>query len=98
MGYRIEYDGEVVHWKQERMQLHRIVCYTLICFLIFAALTYLAWPAGWQVLEQWIYPGDAMVTKSALTHMARNLRNGEQLADAVVTFCREIIDGAQIPG
>ena len=98
MGYRIEYDGEVVRWKQERMRLSRIVCYTLICFLIFGLLTYFAWPTGWQVFEQWIYPGDTMVTKTALTHMATNLRNGEQLTDAVVTFCREILDGAQIPG
>lgn len=98
MGYRIEYDGEVVRWKQERMQLHRILCYSLICFLLFAGLTYFLWPAGWQAMEQCFYPGDTLVTKTALHHMALNLRNGEDFGDVVVTFCREILDGAEIAG
>ena len=98
MGYRIEYDGEVVRWKQEGMQLHRVVGYSLVCFLLFVVLTYFLWPGGWQTLEQVIYPGNSMVTKSALQNMAVNLRDGAPLGDAVVTFCQEIIENAQITG
>ena len=98
MAYRIEYDGEVVHWKQERMHTMRILGYALVCFVLFSAVVYFVWPAGWACMEQLLYPGDAPVTKTALQNMAFNLRSGQALGDAVLTFCREILDGAQIPG
>ena len=96
MGYRIEYDGEVVVWKQERVNGLRVFSMAMVCLLLFGILSYHFWPEGWSVLETWIYPGDLQVTKAAFQNMADNLQAGVGISDAVTVFCREILDGAQI--
>ena len=93
MGYRIEYDGEVVVWKQESHHGNRMLLYSGVFFVLFLIITHLFWPEGWVQLENWIYPGDAAVTKEALQNMASGLRAGIDLSDAVTAFCREIIHG-----
>ena len=94
MGYRIEYDGEVVVWKRESHHGNRILLYSGMFFVLFLIMTHLFWPEGWVQLENWIYPGDAAVTKEALQNMASELRTGMYLSDAVTAFCREIIHGS----
>lgn len=98
MGYRIEYGDTPVRWKTERLRWGRIALYGGICFLLFCVLTVTYWPAGAEMLADWIYPGDAEVTRQAFHQMALQLRAGESVKDAVMVFCREILDGAQIPG
>ena len=97
MGYRIEYDGEVVIWKPERINGLRIFSLAMIFLLLLGIYSYHFWPDGWEALETWIYPGNTRVTKEAFQNMAENLQAGVGISDAVTVFCREILDGAEIP-
>lgn len=96
MSYRIVYGEEPVRWQRKSMRVGRIAAYTTVCLILFASLTWKFWPAGAEVLQEVFLPGDADVTRQALSNMAENLRAGEAIGDAVAVFCREIVDGAQI--
>ena len=41
-------------------------------------------------------PGDKEVTKAAFTDMVEELENGESMQNAITTFCREVLDGAEL--
>lgn len=96
MGYRIVYGNEPVRWKERKVRLGRVAAYTAVCLVLFATLTSKYWPEGTEVLQEVLLPGDAAVTRQALVNMADNLRAGEAIGDAVVVFCREIMDSAQL--
>lgn len=95
MSYRIVYGEEPMHW-QKKNRTGRIVAYTAICLILFLTLTWKFWPAGAEVLQEVLLPGDAELTRQALTNMVENLRAGEAIGDAVSVFCQEIVDGAQL--
>lgn len=98
MGYRIVYEGGELHRNPNRINWYRVVAYSCVCLLLFYLLTAAFWPEGVQSLEGWIYPGNVSITKNALKTMSMQIQSGERISDAVTAFCREIINGAQIPG
>ncbi len=49
----------------------------------------------WQGGLLWLLPGDPEVTRNALQTMIDSLSDGETLGEAVATFCREVVAGAQ---
>lgn len=95
MSYRIVYGEEPV-FKQKKIRTGRIAAYTAVCLILFASLTLKFWPSGAELLQEVFLPGDAEVTRHALSNMAENLRAGEAIGDAVAVFCREIVDGAKL--
>lgn len=94
MGYRIEYPGIPVRWSPEKLNWGRVLCYGGLCFGLLTLLVSFFWTEGREVLTDWLYPGDAAVTRQALIRMAARLKDGEELGEAVLVFCREIINGA----
>lgn len=91
MGYLIQYEPELNHkyrikgkWRPDK----RFMFWGCIC----AAMVVLAViPAVRQWVLEFLIPGDAQVTTSAFSQFVSDLRSGEQLSDAVTTFCQEIL-------
>ena len=47
---------------------------------------------------RFLLPGDPVVTEQAAQHMLDSIRNGDDMYDAVTTFCIEVLtDGMQDP-
>lgn len=94
MAYRIIYGEEPCHAPSCSSKPNRILPMSAGFLLLFLLLTGAFWPEGRAKLENLLLPGDPQVTKSALVQMVEDLRTGEAPGDAVVTFCREVMDGA----
>ena len=90
MSYKIVYGS----------QMHRVpikgkgspMAVGIAVFLIL--VLYLAAGAG-ERFRELLLPGDAAVTGAALQNMVENLKDGEDLSDAVTAFCKEIVENAQ---
>lgn len=93
MGYRIEYPGTPVRWNPGRLRWKRIFFYAGFCFGLLIVGVSVFWKEGREVLIQWFYPGDPVITRQALIHMAGRLRAGEAFEEAALVFCREILGG-----
>lgn len=96
MGYRIEYVPEAKPFGKREPFGRKILPFTAAFLILFMALTVRFWPEGREKLEALLLPGDPQVTKHALTQMADNLKSGEAIGDAVITFCKEITNGAAL--
>ncbi len=90
MGYKIAYDSGMATrtcFEEKRLSFAAM---TAAFLLLFGVLTYCFWPAGADKLRKMLIPGDPEVTTKAVSEMVEDLRAGESMDDAVVTFCREI--------
>lgn len=96
MGYRIEYGPEYRRFRKESPAKGKILPLTAAFLVLFLALTAKFWPEGKETLENILLPGDPQVTKQAFSQMAQDLKEGEAIGDAVITFCREITGGAAL--
>lgn len=81
-------------WDANKLRWKRILRHSVVCFGFLVFLVSLFWEAGREVLREWIYPGNAAVTRQALMEMASYLRAGVGIEEAVLVFCREILAGA----
>ena len=97
MGYRIEYGDQSVVWNSKHIRWGRVVLYSCFCFGILCLVTAWLSPQGREVLSQWFYPGDPDVTKQALQHMVLRLREGDTLGEAVMVFCRDVLNETAHP-
>lgn len=96
MSYRIEYGEDPFAAGKTGLRMGSVVLYTMVCLILFYGLTSAFWPEGRASLQEFLLPGDNAVTAQALENMVEHLRAGEAIGDAVVVFCREIIDGTQL--
>ena len=94
MGYRIEYGSAPVIWNPGKICWGRVLMRGTCLFAGLCVATAAFWPEGREALMNWLYPGNAAVTRLALIHMADRLKEGEELGEAVLVFCREILAGA----
>lgn len=94
MAYRIIYREENLFQKMDTLRWDRILGIGTAAFLVFCLLVTSFWPAGREVLREWIYPGDPEITRRALLRLASGLMAGEELGESVAVFCREILNGA----
>ena len=94
LGYRIEYEmsGPVVHRDQDSRGNRFLL--TAAFFLLFCGISSACWPGKWQTVTDYLIPGDPAVTQAAFSEMTAQLYGGESWEDAVVAFCREVVDGA----
>lgn len=98
MGYSIQYgaDSHVeTAWKRKAGRKYRRY---LMVFAVFVTAAIFAFSGGKKGLEDMLIPGNPEVTKAAFSQLADDLREGNPLKEALVTFCREIIGDAAVSG
>ena len=86
MAYRISYGPDPIRKRKGK----RTLLFTGMIALL--AVIWLAKEAGFSLL-----PGDPAVTANALEHMVSSVSEGEPVTDVFFAFCKEIIDGANLP-
>lgn len=89
MGYRIIYGKKKAGFRALSKRSKILILAIAGCILLVAASYF--WGADVYL------PGDREVTGAALENMVDLLQDGEKLSDAIVIFCREIIENAQTP-
>ena len=94
MAYRIDYDKTGTRKRIEPAK-SRIAVYTAAFFLLFLLLVNLFWPDGTGFLRQSLIPGDPDVTAAAVDSLIDDLKDGQQVSDAITAFCRELISNAE---
>lgn len=78
MGYEIYYG------KRERRRLPWLTAGAFAAFLV---LVLACWPRGREVLAGTLIPGDRQATARALGLLARELKGGAGVMEAVEAFC-----------
>ena len=95
MGYRIDYGQTSRKRYTAPSGAGRLAAMTGGCLLAFVLLTNAFWPAGRAVLRELLIPGDPEVTAGAFDTLIAQVRSGEDVADAMEAFCREILTDGQ---
>lgn len=97
MGYHIDYaNGGARVWDAPKKAGHgRVIVFALLLVAIFLFQALL--PEAVDTLREHLIPGDRAVTSAAFSQMLASLRDGAPCTQAFTAFCREIIDGAEIP-
>ncbi len=98
MGYHISYDQTIVKTNFPDKKKFRIgkkqIKFGAICLIV--VITAMLFRI--KSVQNFLIPGDCGVTKSAFAAMVTNLQSGEPIADAVTTFCREIVENGYVSG
>ena len=95
MGYRIDYQPvRKIRGVEKRVSTE--LSLSAIFFALFLLLVNAFWQEGSEVIRGLLFSGDAAVAASALEDFALELRMGETVSSAFVTFCRKVMDGAQL--
>lgn len=90
MAYRIEYgDAGSVKLPVKPVRRKKTAMVAVMIGVLFLALMLI--PQGRMMVRNAVLPGNEAVTAEALQDLAADLRAGEELSDAVTTFCRYII-------
>lgn len=95
MGYRVEY-GPVKKVRGLEKRVSRVSALTGLFLLLFLFLTVNFWPKGAETVKNMVLPGDPAVTAAAWEDMTDQLREGEELSDALHYFCVRILEGAEL--
>ena len=92
MAYRI------IYCNKNRVRKYRLMTRKealTFCGLVFIAAIIVLNIYGKDILHALI-PGDPEITGQAFSQLADNLKSGEPLQQAVATFCKEIIENADL--
>lgn len=95
MGYRIDY-RPVKKVRGVEKRTFRLAAFAGIFLMVFVIFACCFWPEGTAVLRDWILPGDPTVTAAAMEELTDSLRMGERVADALRSFCVQILEGAAV--
>ena len=60
------------------------------------AIALLAISLWGEMISRWVVPGDPQITARAFGRLAESLRTEESVEAAIVAFCQEIIDHADL--
>lgn len=92
MGYRITYEsfGEERKMPANKRRNSAIAAGILVAALITGAFA--VKHTGLRWVQEYLLPGDPAVTAAALEGFAQDLKEGESIKDAIITFCREIME------
>ncbi len=93
MAYRVDY-RPVSKIRRAEKRRSVVPALTALCLLLFFVLVHTFWPRGSQVLQGLFFSGDVALTGAALETFAQDLGAGENLYDALYTFCRTILSHA----
>ena len=96
MGYQIQYGASMVKTRiPERRNLssYKYIKYLIVaCVILFAIFL-----GSREEVQNFLLPGNGNVTRSAISKMVSNLKDGAPLAASIEVFCLEIVNGARIP-
>lgn len=89
MGYRIEYDGNMV----EKTVLYKKKRWKLVTWIVAVVAVFgcLLLPRGRELTREVLIPGDDQITIQALERYVDDLKAGTSFVDATESFCREIL-------
>lgn len=97
MGYTIQYGSTgklegnwLSHQKKRKAHKAKWIVLSILGLALFFSLKS-------EAVQNFLIPGDPEVTKAAFLQFTEDIKGGEQFQNAVYTFCREIIDHADIP-
>ena len=93
MGYMIRYDPENdKRYPEGRWNwlLSLVVWFSVIALFI----AVIAGNSG--DIQKFLIPGEPGVTRAAFSDLIRDVRGGEPVADAIASFCRQIIVQADV--
>ena len=89
MAYKIDYGmyAPVIHStkKAKNRKRGRTKRWLLVTFLIALLI-------GFFITDVWI-PGDAPVTKEAMSNFISDIKGGEQVVEAFAAFCQTVLQG-----
>ena len=92
VGYKIQYDGK---------SMYRGVCASkenmgnkILLFVAILGFMILLIPACRNVVISWLIPFDLDVTGNAAANFADSIQSGVPIRDAIVSFCKEILNHA----
>lgn len=91
MGYRIVYGPPIRSRERKPKTGVRIRILTAVFIFLFAVTVRLCWAEGAGVLREYLIPGDLSAVEEAYTVMLDQLRNGGELREAALVFCRTIL-------
>lgn len=95
MAYNILYGADAIKYKVKEKNIgysNRSVVFIIAVCVVAMSIFLLRTPQ----VRDYLTPGDKAVTKAALTEMVQDLREGENVTEALTAFCREIISHAEI--
>ncbi len=97
MGYSIKYGNELIKtpYCSRMSQKSKLLVSVLLTICI--VLVFLSLSVGSKTLKEYILPGNADITESALNALISDLKDGEPLGSAVSAFCQEIYENANFP-
>ena len=94
MGYRVYYSPED-NKKYPKTNKHGNDRYLGYFAVVIAAVITLTVPRLRSNLRKWLIPGDEAVTREVFSQMVEDVRDGESVGEAVITFCQEILDNGK---
>lgn len=97
MAYRIEYGPPVKKPASPVLRRFRFQLLTASLLFLFVLSVRLLWPAGTAKLREVLLPAEPSWTAQAAQDMVEQVRQGENLGDAVTAFCREVLNHAEFP-
>lgn len=97
LGYTIEYGPGGAVTRPEKRKAGSLPGLTLGFFLLFWSVSSHFWPEKWQCVSDYLIPGNPAETRAAFSELTAQIHSGKCLDDAVVAFCREVLDGTENP-
>ena len=89
MGYYVRYESKKHPWELRRTHRRGLVIAAIICLILIAA--------GFLINSRIpLIPGDRIAAEAALEAMTTALDNGASFSDAILAFCQEVFNHAQL--
>lgn len=97
MGYQIQYGATMQKTHIPERRKFRLT-WKGLTILFAAPLILLAIYFGRQeAVQNFFLPGNSQVTRGAISELVSDLKDGKSFSDSVEAFCREIVEGANVP-
>lgn len=87
MGYSIQYEPEKNNKYPVNTTKKSAIAPVLLAIIIAVSIAVLKYTG-------WLIPGDADVTAKAFSQMIETVRRGEDVEDAMVVFCKDILENS----
>ena len=90
MGYKI------VYGKKKRRQYHPLRLQTVVAAFIFLLVLCVcaSWPEGTAQLRRVFVSEELSESAQAMIAMVEDLKAGDDISDAIMVFCQELIHGS----
>ena len=91
LAYQISYGTGKETGHPDTIHPVRTIVLSIVCSILFLSFVYRRWPEGMKVMDKLLSYLEFVHPKEALEAIAKELRNGTNLSDAVTAFCQEVI-------